>query len=887
MAVCRRSAGSAEDSALNKPSSCLPCPLYSAPGPVFGEGPSRPRLIYIGQNPGADEIGRGPFVGAAGGVLNRQFYDASISRPSVFITNVVKCLTPGNRPPTSREVECCAPLLTAELASHKECDTVVLAGGTATSAFLDHFSTLDPRYDPGEWYYSYKKRKWDRVNRPASVTARMGCVEHKDGRKWIATPHPAAILRDPTHRFDAVEHLKKARLASGVLVPRPAVETDPTDAEVRDAVTYVKQEGHYFADDVETFSTLPEGEEDYIGDDTAVSMCAFAWRPHTAMVLTPRQIHLLAPLYTDPSLWWFEHNGEYDAGYIGRYVDRRTWAARRIDTMLASHFHRSYAYKKLKPDTLSRYTWLPYYDRDVRKSCGEPFYCGLDGVTTYDAGLTLFQVLKSEKLWDGFFRFGMPLLPELEDWRRTGIKVDIRRALLLRLVTEAKIAAAERRITAVVGDPMFNWGSDDQLKRLLYEPPEAGGLGLPVQYEGRGKDRHVTVNFEARKRLRWYVETLKRPKPGQLAARQLLLLVDYVAGEQKKLEYFERISPDGRLHPFNKAHGTESFRIATTPNVQNIPVHGIEKWASHGEDVPDPIVADGGGRSVGSIRSCIVPDEPDHWLLTCDYDQIQLWIMAVTFKVRWLLNIFTAGEYIYGVVYEKLFKEAFWAPGGPRTKAAALPSVDKSKLRRAKAVPLGFLFLRSAGAVAEEYGWTLEEGKFLRDWWFTQCPELERAGTEVSYQVEQRGRIRHCFGDLMWYPSGKVTEAINGYAQNPEARIVEETIIKIAAAYRERGWRERGCRLMLSVHDSLTGNTPPDLVVPAYEEVWKPILERAIPELDGFKFRHSAEVSKRLDWDDDTPKNEPLSYSRWKEIYAAADRNKPQGFDRVKESQYN
>lgn len=92
----------------------------------------------MGQNPGADEDRSGiPFVGAAGKLFNRTLLPlAGLTREQVFVTNLMKCKTPGNRPPTEEEVRCCVGKhLEAEIALVKP--AVILAmGAPAAEWFL-------------------------------------------------------------------------------------------------------------------------------------------------------------------------------------------------------------------------------------------------------------------------------------------------------------------------------------------------------------------------------------------------------------------------------------------------------------------------------------------------------------------------------------------------------------------------------------------------------------------------------------------------------------------------------------------------------------------------------------------------------------------------------
>jgi len=98
-------------------STCTLCPLCATrTRTVPGEGNPKPRLLFIGEAPGADEdrLGR-PFVGAAGKKLDDMIRAMGLARDQVFIANVLKCRPPGNRAPLPPEVASCAPYLRAQI----------------------------------------------------------------------------------------------------------------------------------------------------------------------------------------------------------------------------------------------------------------------------------------------------------------------------------------------------------------------------------------------------------------------------------------------------------------------------------------------------------------------------------------------------------------------------------------------------------------------------------------------------------------------------------------------------------------------------------------------------------------------------------------------------
>jgi DNA polymerase len=117
---------------------CNRCPLArSRKNLVFGEGNARAEILFIGEGPGGeeDETGR-PFVGPAGQLLTQIIERGmGISRPSVYICNIVKCRPPGNRTPLDEEAEGCLPFLVKQIEVVRP-KVIVSLGHSATSRLL-------------------------------------------------------------------------------------------------------------------------------------------------------------------------------------------------------------------------------------------------------------------------------------------------------------------------------------------------------------------------------------------------------------------------------------------------------------------------------------------------------------------------------------------------------------------------------------------------------------------------------------------------------------------------------------------------------------------------------------------------------------------------------
>ncbi len=165
--------------------SCTLCSLRSGcMQVVFGDGNPRARLMLVGEGPGAEEDRQGkPFVGAAGQLLDRILAAINLSRQRVYIANIVKCRPPGNRAPSNEEIIKCLPYLKQQIELIDPLIIVTL-GAVATRVLLD----------PG-----------------ASITRIRGNWVQHNGRFWMPTFHPAALLRDPGKKKPVWEDFKQVK----------------------------------------------------------------------------------------------------------------------------------------------------------------------------------------------------------------------------------------------------------------------------------------------------------------------------------------------------------------------------------------------------------------------------------------------------------------------------------------------------------------------------------------------------------------------------------------------------------------------------------------------------------------------------------------------------
>jgi len=163
---------------------CTKCELHKTrTNVVFGVGDPETEVMFVGEGPGENEdLKAEPFVGRAGILLDDMLDLIGLSRKkNIFIANIVKCRPPGNRDPHKTEREACMDWLKAQYSIIKP-KIVVCLGRIAATELIDE--ELKITRDHGKWY-------------------------EKDGIKFMALYHPAALLRDPHKKPDTFVDLKE------------------------------------------------------------------------------------------------------------------------------------------------------------------------------------------------------------------------------------------------------------------------------------------------------------------------------------------------------------------------------------------------------------------------------------------------------------------------------------------------------------------------------------------------------------------------------------------------------------------------------------------------------------------------------------------------------
>lgn len=162
---------------------CFNCPQLAEKRnhTVFGEGSVRPRVVFFGEAPGADEDRTGrPFVGAAGGLLTKMIEACKFVREDVYILNTIKCRPPNNRNPELAEREQCRGFYRQQL-DLLQPEYIVCLGAVAAQELLQT---------------------------KMSVGSLRGKFHRYHTSKVLVTYHPAYLLREPTRKRAAWQDLQ-------------------------------------------------------------------------------------------------------------------------------------------------------------------------------------------------------------------------------------------------------------------------------------------------------------------------------------------------------------------------------------------------------------------------------------------------------------------------------------------------------------------------------------------------------------------------------------------------------------------------------------------------------------------------------------------------------
>ncbi|HEX2941048.1 MAG TPA: DNA polymerase I [Rhodopila sp.] len=401
----------------------------------------------------------------------------------------------------------------------------------------------------------------------------------------------------------------------------------------------------------------------------------------------------------------------------------------------------------------------------------------LDRATAYaaedaDVALRLWETLRprlrlnsSLVLYEQVERRLIPVLLEME---RAGVKVDADDLRRMSADFEARMAVMEQDCHRLAGHA-FNVGSPKQLGEVLFDEMKLPG-GKRMKTGAWGTDSSVLQSLADQ----------GHELPNRILEwRQLQKLKSTYADA-----LVTQINPDtGRVHTcFAMAIASTGRLSSTDPNLQNIPIRTEE-----------------GSR----IRHAFVA-EPGQVLVSADYSQIELRLLAHVANLPELKESFARGEDIHA----RTASEVFGVP---------MQGMDAMTRRRAKAINFGIIYGISAFGLARQLGITPGEARGYIDRYFERYPGIRAYMERTKEEARIKGYVVSPFGRRCWVPGiadknparrgYAERQAINAPLQGGAADIIKRAMVKLPAALQEAGLRSR---LLLQVHDELLFEAPQD-----------------------------------------------------------------------------
>src|SRR5579859_130716 len=508
------------------------------------------------------------------------------------------------------------------------------------------------------------------------------------------------------------------------------------------------------------------------------------------LISAPKALEMMKPLLEDDAVLKIGHNIKFDATIMGvRGIDIAPYD----DTMLISYVLDSSAHghgmDELSELMLGHKT-IPYSEVcGTGKNAITFDRVPLDKALAYaaedaDITLRLHRLLKPRLLAEHaltvYETMDRPLSATLRFMEKAGIKID--RAELSNMSVEfgRRMETLEREIHEAAGE-VFNVGSPKQLGDILFDR-----LNLPGGKKGKTGAYATGADV---------LETLAdlHPVPKKvLEWRQIAKLKSTYADT-----LVDEINPStGRVHTSFAMAATSTGRLASSdPNLQNIPIRTEE------------------GRR---IRRAFIA-EPGHLLVSADYSQIELRLVAHVADIEGLKQAFHDGADIHAITASQVF-------GIP------VEGMDPMIRRRAKAINFGIIYGISAFGLAQQLGISNGEAKQFIEAYFARFPEIRTYMENTRQLARETGKVTTLFGRTCVIngitdknPAMKAfaeRAAINAPIQGGAADIIKRAMVRLPDALKEAGL---SARMLLQVHDELVFEVPESEL-----EATKPVIKRVM-----------------------------------------------------------
>jgi len=526
----------------------------------------------------------------------------------------------------------------------------------------------------------------------------------------------------------------------------------------------------------------------------------------------------LKPLLEDPSVLKVAQNAKYDIAVLARHG---VAVAPVEDTMLISYALEGGLHKSHGMDELSK-RWLEHEPikfssvTGTGKSQKSFKHVPLEPATCYaaedaDVTLRLYHLLRPRLAKEGLLTVyetlerGMPAV--LAQMENQGIKVDTDSLRKLSHDFSVRMSELEAQAHQLAGRP-FNLGSPKQIGEVLFQ--EMGLASGKITATGAAStDASMLEDLAAQ---------------GHELPRVLL---DWRQLSKLKGTYTDNLvtaiaERTGRVHTSYALASTTTGRLSSSdPNLQNIPIRTEE------------------GRR---IRKAFIA-EPGHLLISADYSQIELRILAHVGDIPQLKRAFSEGLDIHAATASEMF-------GVP------IEGMPAETRRRAKAINFGIVYGISAFGLANQLSIPQDEAGAYIKTYFERFPGIRAYMDRTKQMARTQGFVTTIFGRKVHIPAVKSKSAaerafgdraaINAPIQGAAADVMRRAMIRMPAVLEAAGL---STRMLLQVHDELVFEAP-EAEAEAAIAVIKKVMERAAEPAVALSVPLVVEARAAANWDD-------------------------------------
>ena len=488
---------------------------------------------------------------------------------------------------------------------------------------------------------------------------------------------------------------------------------------------------------------------------------------------TPEYAEIVRPLFEDEKIAKIGQNIKFDLMVLRRLGI--TIRGRMYDTMILHYLldpesrHNMNAlaekylnYKPIEIETLiGKGSKQPTMDLVNVERVKE--YAAEDADVTLQLKQALYPMIEQIGLQHLYFEIEEPMIAVLADIEMAGVRIDSEALAVYAVELNRKLAELEAAIRTEAGEPNLNINSARQLGEVLFGKMRIAEKPKMTKTKQFCTDEDYLQSFARKHRI-------------------VDLILEY-RGVKKLLSTYVEALPQlvnrstGRIHTsFNQAVTATGRLSSTNPNLQNIPVR------------------DDMGRR---IRKAFIPSDDDHLLLSADYSQVELRLMAHLSGDESLIAAFEHGEDIHAATAAKLFNKT-------------LDEVTSEERRRAKTANFGIIYGISAFGLSQRLEIPRKEAKEIIDGYFASYPGVKKYMDNVVEKAKEEGFVSTIFGRRRYLNDIASHNAIarglaernavNAPIQGSAADIMKIAMINVHRRFAAEGIRSR---VILQVHDEL------------------------------------------------------------------------------------